>query len=351
MAALNLLAVAATIRRNEMSRSTWTRRAAACAFTALFVGATTGDAARGAVRAGGPHWIASGRMIAFQTFVGNNYLDRHLWFMNADGSRKRQISAWPASLSGAVASPSGRLIADIRDTGDEAVVLIGRVGGPTRRFTIRVPDLEGYDAVVWAPNEGAVAVAVCCGAGRRFDMIFVVDLRRGVRLVSRDRLSNDESPAWSPDSQRIAFVTCPQRGGTCGLATMRPDGSARKAIVRNVRDLDSDSSPEPAWAPSGREIAYVRTVGVERERRSAHFFRHAIYVVRRDGSDLRRVTTTPFINNVFGEIPVAWSPESRSLAFIDPRGVATVRVGVNRVRRLTRSRKFGLAQAGISWAP
>jgi Tol biopolymer transport system component len=132
---------------------------------------------------------------------------------------------------------------------------------------------------------------------------------------------------------------------------MRPDGSARKAIVRNVRDLDSDSSPEPVWAPSGREIAYVRTVGVERERRSAHFFRHAIYVVRRDGSDLRRVTTTPFINNVFGEIPVAWSPESRSLAFIDPRGVATVRVGVNRVRRLTRSRKFGLAQAGISWAP
>ena len=136
--------------------------------------------------------------------------------MNADGSGKRP-------LRGDAPSPSGRMLATSGDTGTEGVIWVGRLSGkPIRKFTIHVPADEGYGWPVWAPDEHAVEVGV------DDTMMFVADLRGGLRSISRMRSREDMSPAWSPDSRVIAFVTCPKNSPwKCGLALIGRDGSGR----------------------------------------------------------------------------------------------------------------------------
>jgi hypothetical protein len=86
------------------------------------------------------------------------------------------------------------------------------------------------------------------------------------------------APAWSPDAERIAYVT---RGD---LWVMDRDGSHRSLLV-----ADAD---QPAWGPNGRRLAFVR--------------RGWVWTVRADGEDERRLAQ--------GAHP-DWSPDGSRIAF------------------------------------
>lgn len=86
------------------------------------------------------------------------------------------------------------------------------------------------------------------------------------------------APAWSPNAERIAFVT---RGD---LWVMDRDGTHRVLLVK-----DAD---EPAWSPNGRRLAFVR--------------KGSVWTIRADGEDERRLAR--------GAHP-DWSPDGSRLAF------------------------------------
>jgi dipeptidyl aminopeptidase/acylaminoacyl peptidase len=86
------------------------------------------------------------------------------------------------------------------------------------------------------------------------------------------------APAWSPNAERLAYVT---RGN---LWVADADGTHRSLLVR-----DADN---PAWAPSGRRLAFSRGGWV--------------WTVRADGLDERRLAR--------GARP-AWSPDGLRIAF------------------------------------
>jgi hypothetical protein len=86
------------------------------------------------------------------------------------------------------------------------------------------------------------------------------------------------APVWSPDGERIAYVT---RGN---LWVMDRDGTHRSMLVRNAGD--------PAWGPSGRRLAFARGGWV--------------WTVRADGEDERRLA--------HGAHP-DWSPDGSRVAF------------------------------------
>ena len=74
----------------------------------------------------------------------------------------------------------------------------------------------------------------------------------GARVVAGGSRVTNNYPVWSPDGQRIAFIS--DREGDFGnLWVMNADGSGAERLVR-----ESHQHASPAWSPDGRRIAYTR---------------------------------------------------------------------------------------------
>ncbi len=120
------------------------------------------------------------------------------------------------------------------------------------------------------------------------------------------------APQWSPDSQRLAVTgvgpgECPAKAIPIeyreALYTVRADGSDLRRLVRRV------ASP-PTWSPDGQWLAYARV------------YRNAVILaaIRADGTDERLITTIMEGAQSRGPnaLPfwirtVAWSPDGRHL--------------------------------------
>ncbi|KMQ52606.1 Tol-pal system protein TolB [Chitinispirillum alkaliphilum] len=128
----------------------------------------------------------------------------------------------------------------------------------------------------------------------------------------------DTSPTWSPNGFRMAFTS--DRAGGPQIYVMDADGANQKRITFESRYADA-----PAWSPRGDRIAYV-SMG-----QSGKF---DIWTVSPDGSDPFQVTDLPGSN----EYPT-WSPDGSLIAFTNIRGdrsdLYVVRPDGTRLRRVT----------------
>lgn len=114
---------------------------------------------------------------------------------------------------------------------------------------------------------------------------------------------NNVSPAWSPDSSRIAFVSDGPRtaSNSHNIWVMRRDGSGKLDVTpdRN-RDVD------PAWSPDGRTLAFTS---------ASLSSPPTVEVVGADGIGRRTIAN--------GSQP-AWSPDGTELAYAAPHQLRAV---------------------------
>ena len=119
---------------------------------------------------------------------------------------------------------------------------------------------------------------------------------------ARDQEGGLQGPAWSPDGTKLAFTDY-RPNGSVGLYVMEAEGGTPVDVSPNLEHADS-----PSWSPDGTQLAFGGYSAA----------RYDIYVIRADGTELRRVTDERD-NGVDGAFMPAWSPDGAKIACVVTR--------------------------------
>jgi Tol biopolymer transport system component len=125
------------------------------------------------------------------------------------------------------------------------------------------------------------------------------------------RTGDERYPSYSPDGTQIAFrgdLDLTEPSGDEEIYVMNADGTNVRQLTSNA-DFDS----APSWSPDGKQILFERapagtfTPGTEAQEKD-------IYVMRADGTHVRRLTDSPGLD----EGP-EFSPDGTKIAFSSAR--------------------------------
>lgn len=227
---------------------------------------------------GRPNWSPGGQKI---TFTSNRDSDGNpeVYIINPDGSGEVNLTNNGARDAMSVFSPDGLYITFIseRDSpGSGDLFIMDNDGNNVRNLT-QTPDIN--DALpTWSPDGSRIAYQ---SDRDGFRNIHVMDASSGDHLyqLTDDDLSNNDFAAWSPDGARIAFRS--DRDGNGEIYVMNADGSGAPTRLTDYAGDDY----YPAWSPNSNRIAFCRLVGEN--------YNYDIFVMKDDGSKVTRVTNNP----------------------------------------------------------
>lgn len=141
------------------------------------------------------------------------------------------------------------------------------------------------------------------GTGREDMQIYVMDPDGShVQSLTEKRPGTTSSfAAWSPDRQKIAFMS--SRDGDGEVYVMAADGSDVQRLTTH-RGLDGF----PAWSPDGARIAFIRDTDPPATDPPFPPGSQRVYVMDADGSNVQRLTE--FETGVY----TSWSPDGERIA-------------------------------------
>jgi dipeptidyl aminopeptidase/acylaminoacyl peptidase len=285
--------------------------------------------------------------------------DTDVWMVSWDGSQQIQVTSTPESESRPRWSPDGRFLSFVssRQGAKHAQVwILNRAGGEAVKLT----DVKGaVSDYAWSPDSARLLLVVedpdpsdpaeepepaksdppktprpividryyfkadidgYLRGQRSHLYLFDVAAKKAEPLTPGT--FDEESPAWSPDGRRIAFI---RRHG---------EGDVDKTPNRDVFVMDARPGAQPtrltmttaeetgrlSWSPDGSSIAYL----LGDEPRYSAYDQHRLAVIPASGGASRTLTEA-LDRPVTG---ATWSPDGRSLTFlvIDDRSERVARV-------------------------
>jgi len=168
-----------------------------------------------------------------------------------------------------------------------------------------------YRNVAWSPD--GLRLAMECGTTTASDIcVAAADGTNLRKLTDASRAGGSSgSPDWSPDGSRIAFQSN-RNGQPFGPRGFRSfDVYVMNAAGSNIRRLTTTlpgrTTESPAWSPDGQRILVVSTRDAE-----SMLTGWQLYVMRPDGTSMQQLTRDS-VRFAFGH--PRWSPDGRSFVF------------------------------------
>ncbi|MBS1177452.1 MAG: tolB [Proteobacteria bacterium] len=135
------------------------------------------------------------------------------------------------------------------------------------------------------------------------------------------------SPAWAPNGKELAYVSFESQKAVVWVQDV---ASGQRRMLANFRGSNS----APAWSPDGRDLALTLSRDAVAQ----------LYLMSRDGGTPRRITTSPAIDTE----PV-FSPDGRQIYFVSDRGggpqVYRMPAGGGNADRVTFSGNYNISPA------
>ena len=250
-----------------------------------------------------PSWSPDGERLAFARDTAGGATE--IFTAAPDGGGLRQVTRWGGVAGTPTWTPDGRIVAfTLKDFPPAAsdndppppseLYAIGADGTGELRLTTDTtiqtdPDVSPADGTIAFTQWQAVA-----GQPNVFDLgIGAIAAGGPTSTLAPYKQSRDAfNPSWSPDGRRIVFEIAtgtPPRTGSrdrqSDLVVMNADGSGLTRLTRT-----GALEATPVWSPDGRRIAFASDRHVKRGPRERLGRDFELYVMRADGTHVRRLT-------------------------------------------------------------
>jgi Tol biopolymer transport system component len=231
-----------------------------------------------------PSLAPDGQSVLYSSFREQNVYEIYSLDLNDDSVER--LTDRLGVLNAPEVSPDGNSITFARgdpQAGTYQIMVMDRNGDNARN----IPQVSGWDPT-WSPDGNQILFASEHESGVQ---LFVVDRDgKGLHQVSNLPAIRGRSD-WSPDGGSIATYSGPSWNRE--IYVMNADGS-------NARQLTpaGGNSQGPSFSPDGNWVAFTAYFDNYREDHGCE-----IYVIRTDGTDLRRLT-----NNDYCDYQPRWGP-------------------------------------------
>jgi len=199
--------------------------------------------------------------------------------------KTRKLSGKKGLNSGSNWSPNGKLVAMTGTVdGNAEIYLIEPAGGERRPF-IRGAGVD-VDPTFSPDGKWMAYVSGRYGNPHIFRASLAWDGDSKVRVTGDQRLTYagwwNATPAWSPESDKIAFAGYDRETDRFDLFMMNPDGTSLERMTLRVGDNE-----RPTWSPNGQMIMFQSN----RVEGGPGKGVNQLWIMNRDGGQQRRINT------------------------------------------------------------